>query len=78
MKPTHKRRRSEATLAAIDERRRALVRNYQTASDFTDEIGRLVTGIEVDLNELKPWLVWVGRGVPRTRNHRTAPQRSQV
>jgi hypothetical protein len=53
MKPTHKRRRSEAALAAIDERRRALVRNYQTASDFTDENGRLVTHIEVDLNELK-------------------------
>jgi hypothetical protein len=42
MKPTHKKRASDATRAEINESRRALVRSYQTASDFTDEDGRRV------------------------------------
>ncbi|MFN7711982.1 MAG: hypothetical protein ACK5OI_06240 [Curvibacter sp.] len=53
MKPTHKKRASDATRAEINESRRALVRSYQTASDFTDEDGRRVTRISVDLNVLK-------------------------
>jgi len=53
MSSARKMRPSGATRAGIDERRRALVHSYQTASDFTDENGRLVTRIQVDLNELK-------------------------
>jgi len=53
MSSARKMRPSEATRAEIDERRRALVHSYQTASDFTDENGRLVTHIQVDLNGLK-------------------------
>jgi len=53
MSSARKMRPSGATRAEIDERRRALVHSYQTASDFTDENGRLVTRIRVDLNELK-------------------------
>jgi hypothetical protein len=53
MKPTRDRGASDAKRAEIDERRRALVHSYQTASDFTDEDGRLVSRIPVDLNALK-------------------------
>ena len=53
MSSAPKMRSSEAARAEVDERRRALVHSYQTASDFTDENGRLVTRIQVDLNELK-------------------------
>ena len=53
MKPTCKKRPSDATRAEINERRRALVRSYQKSSDFTDEDGRVVTRITVDLNALK-------------------------
>jgi hypothetical protein len=50
MSSTRQKRPSEVTRAEIDERRRALERSFQTASDFTDENGRLVTRIRVDLS----------------------------
>lgn len=53
MKPTRTGRANDSKRAEIDEHRRALVRSYQNSSDFTDEDGRLVTRIPVDLNALK-------------------------